>query len=153
MPVQPITGKQLLTPARKSKLDEFGEVDRKLRLWIPTVNPYKLRYDELEAEILSWCPGLPADQSTVLSGRSYDVEVTQQGFRQKFTTEATTEAHRLIHAIKGLNVIQFFSLTLAEAQAHLGKDWLERWVPKLQTGPRSLKPVPRAEAVAMKKAA
>lgn len=140
-----------LTPARKAKLDEFGECDRQLKLWKPQSNPHRERYDELEAEILSWCPDLAADKSTVLSGRAYDIEVTEQGLQQKFSEEATAEAYRLLQAIKGLNLLQFFSVTLAEAKAHLGKAWMEKWVPKRQTGARSLKAVPRAEAV--KKAA
>ena len=146
----------VLTPARKAKLDEFGEVDRKLKKWIPTVNPYKAQHDKLEQEILSWYADpkdLAADQSTVASGKAYDVEVTPQTFQQKFSEAALTDAHRLLNQIKGLNPLQFFSLTLSEAAAHLGKPWLEKWVPKVRTGPRSANPVPRAEAVAPKKAA
>ncbi len=145
-----------LTPARKAKLDEFGECDRQLRLWKPQANPYKARYDELEAEILGWYADpkdLADDKSIVISGKSYDIEVTERSFQQKFTGLALADAYQLLQQIKSLDMLRFFSLTLAEAKALLGKPWLEKWVPKLRTGARSLKPVPRAEAAQAKKAA
>ncbi len=140
---------------QKAKIDEFGECDRQLKRWKPQQNPHQARYDELEKELLGWSAvtTLGVAQSTVLSGKAYDIEVTAQGFKQAFSVAAVADAYRLLQQIKGLDLLQFFAVTLAEAKAHLGKAWLDKWVPKLQIGPRTLKPVPRSEAVAIGKAA
>jgi hypothetical protein len=136
---------------RQAKIDRFGEVDRCLNLWQPQANPHLDEHQRLKAEILSWADSDPAEKSTVLSGRSYQVEITARGFQRKFSAEANALAHRLLSAIKGLDLMQFFSITLGDAKTHLGKPWLEKHVPKQQTGPRTVNVVPLAEAKVLAK--
>jgi hypothetical protein len=133
-------------PKRQAKIDEFGECDRQLRLWKPQTNPHQARYDELEKEILSWAADDPAEKSTLLAGRRYEVEITARGFKSDFTAAAQLLAYQLLTKIKGLDMMQFFSVTLAEAKFHLGSAFVKENVPKLQTGARTLNVVPRAEA-------
>jgi hypothetical protein len=147
--------KPVLVPkslTRKQVVDEYGEVDRKLRLWQPQQNPHQARHAELEAIILSWADDEPAHQSKVVSGSAYQVEVSARGMRSTFTPAAQAKAYELLKHAK-VPLMQFFSLTLAEAKAHLGPEFVLTNVPKLQIGPRSVSVVPRVEAVAAKKAA
>lgn len=141
------------SPAKQAKIDEFGECDRKLRLWLPTVNPYQAEHDKLEAEILSWSTGLAADESETLVSKAYQVEVSARGFQHPITDVAKALAFELLKKIQGLSLMQFFSITLAQAKAHLGQAWLDEHVPEQQTGPRKLTVVPRAEAVSLKRVA
>jgi hypothetical protein len=138
-----------ISPAKQATIDKFGECDRKLRLWLPTVNPYQAEHDKLEAEILSWSIDLAADQSDVVSGKSYQAEVSARGFQRTFTREAEAAVFDALKKIQGLSLAQFFSITLADVKAHLGKPFLEQHVPQRQTGPRKVTVVPRAEAVPM----
>ena len=139
-----------IDPKRQAKIDEFGECDRQLRLWKPQTNPHRARYDELEAEILSWSASDPAENSTVLSGRAYQVEISARGFQSYFSPAAQLLAFTLLKKIKGLDLMQFFSITLSEAKTHLGKAFLVENVPKLQTGARTVSVVPRVEAMPAK---
>jgi hypothetical protein len=140
------------SPSRKQIVDEYGEVDRKLRLWQPQQNPHQARHAELEAIILSWAADEPAYQSKVVSGLAYQVEVSARGMRSTFTPAAQAKAYELLKHAK-VPLMQFFSLTLAEAKAHLGPEFVLTNIPKLQTGPRSVNVVPRVEAAATKKVA
>ncbi len=142
-----------LSPAKQAKIDEYGECDRQLRLWTPTVNPYQAKHDELEAEILGWKADLPANESAVLSGKAYQVEISPRGFQRTFTEIAQGLAFELFKKIEGLPLTQFLSITLADARRLLGQPWLDSHAPRLQTGPRSVTVVPRAEAVPARKAA
>ena len=138
--------KPLSAAARKQIVDEFGECDRKLRLWAPQRNPHQARHDELEAEILSWSKDDAADQSQIICGKVYQVEVSARGFKRTFTAAAQAKAFELLKKVQGLDLMQFFSITLAGAKAHLGNAFLEENVPSLQTGPRTVGVVPRAQA-------
>lgn len=142
-----------LSPARQAKIDEYGECDRQLRLWMPTVNPYQADHDRLEAEILGWSTGLAADASEKLLGKAYQVEVSARGFQHPITAVAKALAFELLKKIQGLDLIQFFGITLVQAKAFLGQTWLDEHVPEQQTGPRKLTVVSRAEAVPLRKAA
>jgi hypothetical protein len=134
-------------PKRQAVIDEFGEVDRQVRLWKPQTNPHRARFDELEAEILSWAAEDAAEKSTLLSGSRYQVEISARGFKREFGRPAQLKAYTLLKKIKGLDVMQFFTVTLAEAKFHLGGAFVKQNVPKLQTGPRSVNVVPRLEAI------
>jgi hypothetical protein len=133
-------------PKRQAIIDEFGECDRQVRLWKPQTNPHRARFDELEAEILSWAADDAPDKSTLLSGSSYQVEISARGFKSEFGRGAQLKAYTLLKKIKGLDLMQFFTVTLAEAKFHLGGAFVKDNVPKLQTGPRAVNVVPRVEA-------
>ena len=141
------------SPSCKQIVDEYGEVDRKLRLWQPQQNPHQARHAELEGIILNWAADEPANQSKVISGLAYQVEISAKGMRSNFTTEAQTKAYHLLKKMDGVDLMRFFSVTQAEAKTYLGKAFLDANVPKLQTGSRTVSIVPRVEAVAAKKAA
>jgi hypothetical protein len=131
---------------KQAKIDRYGECDRKRRLWKPRTNPYQAECDELELEILGWAANDPPNKSTVLAGKRYQVEITVRGWQHKFSDEAKASAYKLLKRIKGLDMLAYFSVTLAEAKVRLGKAWLEANVPKLQTGPRELNVAPLGEA-------
>ena len=145
---------QIIRPnaARQAKIDRYGEVDRKRNLWKPRVNPYQAECDELELEILTWAADDPPNKSTVLAGQKYQVEITARGWQQKFTEEAKKSAYKLLSRIKGLDMMEYFSVTLAEAKVRLGKVWLESKVPRLQTGPRTVNVAPLGPAAKAKAA-
>lgn len=146
---KPSTVEQVLrpSPARQAQIDRYGEVDRRRNLWKPRINPYQAECEELEAEFLTWATDTPANQSTVMVGQKYQVEITARGFQQKFSEAANAAAYKLLRRIKGLDMMQYFSVTLAEAKVRLGKAWLEKNVPKLQTGPRDVNVVPLSQAM------
>jgi hypothetical protein len=142
-----------VVPNRQVKIDRFGEVDRQLRLWQPQINPHAAEHEELEAEILSWSAEAAPEKSSVHTGKAYQVEITARGFQRPFSEAANEAAYKLLRKIKGLSMMSFFSVTLAEAKFHLGKDWTKTNVPKRQTGPRSVNVVPIGQAVEIRKAA
>jgi hypothetical protein len=133
-------------PKRQALIDEFGECDRHLRLWKPITNPFAARHAELEAVIIGWAAESAPDESTVLAGKAYEIEISARGFKREFSAAAQLKAYNLLKRIKGIDMMRFFSVTLAEAKALLGDAFLAVNVPKLQTGNRSLRVVPRAEA-------
>jgi hypothetical protein len=139
----------LVSPAatREQIIDEYGEVDRQLRLWEPQMNPHQARHDELEARILAWATNEPADQETVVSGRAYQVEITARGLKSQFTREVKIKAYKLLKKVPNLDLMQFVSIPLGDLKAHLGKGFIEANIPKLRTGGRTVNVVPRMEAV------
>jgi hypothetical protein len=140
---------QRLSPAKQATIDAYGECDRQLKLWKPQGNPHKPEHDRLEAEILGWETDLAADKSDVLLGKLYEVKVSERGFQRTFTEVAQGLAFGLFQKIEGLPLTQFLSITLADAKRLLGQPWLDVHAPRLQTGPRAVTVVPRAEAAAV----
>lgn len=141
-------GKPALVPTREQIVDEFGELDRLLRLWEPQVNPHQARHAELEATILGWYETAPATESVVIVGRAYQLEVSARGFKRPFTEPAKLKAFRLLKKVKDLDVMQFFSVSLADVKTYLGQAFLDQNVPRVQTGARQLNVVPLLKAPA-----
>ncbi len=138
-------------PQRQVTIDRFGEVDRLLRLWKPEINPHQAEYDKLEAEILGWAGGAKPETSTVLTGKAYRVTISARGFKSDFSAAAQTAAYGLLQKIKGLDLMQFFSLTITQAKFYLGTDWVKEHVPKRQTGERSVEVVSIVKAISGKR--
>jgi hypothetical protein len=134
------------SPLRIQLIDEFGELDRKLRLWQPQANPYIERHAELEAQIQSWAEGKPANKSVVESGLKYQIEISAQGNKRPFSDAARLAAYQACKRIKGLDLFRFFSITQADVKAHLGKAWLDKYLPLLAIGTRTVSVVPLVEA-------
>ena len=138
-------------PQRQVTIDRFGEVDRLLRLWEPQENPHQAEYDKLEAEILSWAGGAKPETSTVLTGKAYRVKITARGFKSEFSAAAHAIAYDLLQKIDGLDLMQFFSLTITQAKFYLGGEWVKANIPKKQIGERSVEVVSIVKAISGKR--
>jgi|GEM_PF-2675811 len=136
--------------ARQAIVDEYGEVDRKVKLWTPTVNPHLQRRAELQAVIESWYEDYAPGLGGIQQGKQYQVEVSPQQWQQSLTAETQAKAFALIKRAKLIDPFTIFTTTLAALKSHLGQAFLDSHVPRNRTGRRTITVVAKAEPVLAK---
>ena len=136
--------------ARQAIVDEFGEVDRKVKLWTPSVNPYLQRRAELQAVIESWYTDYAAGLGDVQQGKLYQLEVSPKQWQQTITAATQAKAFQLIKRAKLIDPFTIFTTTLASIKTHLGQAFLDSHVPRNRTGRRTITVVAKAEPVLAK---
>jgi len=143
---------------RQAIIDEFGEVDRLMKLWKPQVNPHAKRRTELLAVMESWYVDHPAEEGDLIEGALYQVEVKPRKKHRTMTPAAYKKAFerfRKLVALDGKTPVKFdpftvFSTTLEAIKKHLGKHFLDEIAPEEQTGTRDFIAVAKAPAAAAK---
>jgi hypothetical protein len=141
--------------AKRAVVDEFGEVERQFQLWRPPaqpVNPHAKRYAELEAEILTWSPDLPAAEGEVIRGKRYQVSISARGWQSVVTAAVRRAAFGVMEAVKDCDPFAFFNVSISDMKAQCGSDFVKVHVKKAQTGPRTISVVAIA-SVPLKKTA
>jgi len=136
--------------ARQAIVDEFGEVDRKVKLWTPAVNPHLQRRAELQAVIESWYTDYAAGLSDVQQGKLYQLEVSPKQWQQTLTAATQAKAFSLIKRAKLIDPFTIFTTTLAAIKSQLGQPFLDQNVPKDRSGRRTITVVAKAEPVLTK---
>lgn len=134
--------------SREQIIDEFGEVDRQVLGFKPTL----ARHKALQAQILGWYLDLPGDQTITAEGKLYTVQV---GMREnKRTLTNVKRAFRMIQKAIGLDdLLGLITLPLKAIDQHIAIADQRTIVKQERTGPRDLTVVAKAPVAAAQKAA
>ena len=137
-PPAPATVK--LSPEQRTLVDEFGELDRKYRLW----NPDLKRYEALKHIIKPWFRDLPGDQAATAQGTTYTLNVTPC---EQESTPEKKRIYRLLGPKLFLEVAEITQKALKAALETLKKtDQFDQCFTKPRTGSRILSAVQSAPA-------
>jgi len=123
-----------LTPEQAAKVDEYGVLEARMRAWKPNVNPHAQRFNQLRAEILTWCESDPAGENLILKGQRYTVPVSQR------------QNHRWVSNVLGFirllgGARKYAALvppTLALVEEHVPKAERGKYISEELTGRRSV---------------
>src|SRR5436305_493416 len=110
--------KQPPQPTRQQLIDEFGELDRRIDLFAPTVK----RHKALQETIRSWYVDHPADQPAIALGDVYEVQVSARTEERYFDLKTKIKIFGKLGKAKAL---ELFSITLKAVEDALGKGELE----------------------------
>lgn len=131
------------TVSRESLIDEYGELDRKYRLW----QPYEKRYEALKAEIKGWYADAPAEVPQVAEGTLYRVNLTAQ---QNESTPNLPMIWKKFGKAGFFKLVVIWKTAIAKALAGLGEksdeETVEAYFTKGRTGSRRLTAVLKTPA-------
>jgi hypothetical protein len=120
-------------------VDEFASLDFEIQSFKPKIQ----RHAELRATILAACPDLPPEQSRTVPGRQYSVVVTPCDQQRVITLAGLTKLRKEWG-------VPTFMRRVGIALKHLPdpKDPGSLYTMQSRTGPRHLRPVPKAQPLA-----
>ncbi len=130
---------------RRSILNEFGEVQAKMRAWVPPANPHEARFLELKAVIDSWGESVDAKQPYALETKGFTLAMKPRQLQRDMgpaVQRAAFEAFQKLEVAVDHKVVKFdpftvFSTTIELITKHLGKPFLDQIAPKEPTGRRT----------------
>jgi hypothetical protein len=126
---------------RRAKLDEFGEIKRRLAL----SEPDEQRLETLKAEIESWFEDSPPELPIVVRGDRWEVQLSPR--RNERTIVDQRKLFNILRKTLGLDgVIATFNLPLGAIDKHVPKSAQAGLVTEERSGYRTLKPVAIAPA-------
>lgn len=143
MPRKPVSG--ALQPAeaqwrqRAKLIEEYATLDQEMR----NFKARELRHRKLRELILSWYPGVPAEEEALASGINFDIVVSARDRMRSVTAEGKQKLFKLWGTKEFLakSVITLKSLPDPE-------DALGLYTVQSNTGPRHLRVVAKAQATA-----
>jgi hypothetical protein len=121
-------------------IDEYGDLDQKVRAFAPAKKRHKL----LEDQIQSWLPPQhPADKPITFVGRLYDVTVGIAEERRRITSMT-----KVLYALRKakISAAGVVTATLKALEQAFGVEKAAQFVVKERTGPRDVIAVRRPEA-------
>jgi hypothetical protein len=126
-------------PTREQIIDEFGELDRRISTFAPTVK----RHKALQETIRSWYADHPADQPAIAEGTLYEIHVGCCGLKRFFSIKAKLKIFSKLGKAKA---IELFSITQEAVEGELGKGEKEALLTESYSGTRDLTPILKAPA-------
>jgi len=119
--------------ALAADVDEYGELDRQLRLILP-------KHEALKKKLSDAISGTPADQIVELLGRSYVIQFGAREFRR--TIFDAWKAWRMLRQVLGLKeLVELITIPLGAVIDHHLPDPepQAKFLTRERTGPRSIK--------------
>jgi hypothetical protein len=134
--VVPIAPAMPSDAVRRAKLDEYGEITRRLAL----CEPDEERAAVLKAEIQSWHESAPADEPIVDRGERWEIQMSPRRNERSITDKR--KAFNLLKKSLGLDgVIAVIDIGLGVLDKHIPKSAQKAFVTEERSGCRTLKPV------------
>lgn len=116
---------------RKKLVDEFGELDRQVKQFAPTVN----RHKAIAEQIRGWYTSHPAASGALAPGTLYEIQVGERGEERQFSPKAKATIFRELGKAAAMSL---FNITLKAAEAALGEERVAELVTLERTGSRKL---------------
>ena len=126
-----------VTPDRAGIIDEYGELDRRVREFLPTLKAH----EAARKIITSWYATEPGDQSFRAEGTLYAVQVGPRENRRRIT-----DMLAVFKALGKSRFVELASIPLKALESCLTAEALGRFLTSERTGPRDVFPVALAPA-------
>jgi hypothetical protein len=130
----------ILVPNRLQQIDEFGELDRKVKEFAPTAK----RHEALAKTIRSWYEDYPTDEPAIAEGALYQIQVSERAEERSLGLKAKLKIYSLVGKSAFLTLV---SLSLKAATTATSEETVDKLAAKERTGSRKLVPVLKAPAV------
>jgi len=122
---------------QKRMVDEFGELDRLLKLHSPTL----ARFETLKKAIKSWVDDAPDDADAVIEGTLYRLHLSQREKERRIR-----DLHEVVERIGLEKALQIASVPLAALQKLMGSAELESLLIETRSGSRRIRCIPKFPA-------